>query len=82
MKYTDKYQNPYIDSKKGEQWLDGEKAMQFVRYRSGYVNADVGRTNALKIFMSALLKQVKENMNVSTLSKCATEILSNMSLNH
>jgi len=78
MKYTDKYQNLYIDLKKGEQWLDGEKAMQFVRYRSGYVNADIGRTNALKIFMSALLKQVKENMSISTVSKCATEILSNM----
>lgn len=74
MKYYDDSQNLYINLKKGRQVLDGKKAEQFVRFRSGYVQADIGRMDAQKIFMSALLRTVKEKFSITTIVKIANEV--------
>lgn len=60
MKYTDTSADPplYIDLKKGTQVLDGNKAMQFLRYRKGYPDQDLGRIRAQQQFMDALIKKV------------------------
>ncbi len=71
MKYSDPSQDLYIDLKKGVQLLDGEDAMCFVRYRSGYAMQDLGRQDALKIFMSALLRQMKESLSLKTVERVA-----------
>lgn len=52
MKYTDKNTDLYIDLKKGEQVLDGDQAVQFIRYRKGYKTGDYGRVEAQQQFMS------------------------------
>ncbi len=78
MEYSDPAQDLYINLKKGPQWLDGDKAMQFVRYRKGYVQQDIGRQDAMKIFMSAVLLQVKNNFSVSMVVDIAAEIMTNM----
>ena len=54
MNYEDASQNLYIHLKAGENVLNGDAAAQFVRFRSGYVQGDVARINAQKIFMAAL----------------------------
>ena len=54
MDYEDASQNLYIHLKAGENILNGDAAAQFVRFRSGYVQGDVARINAQKIFMAAL----------------------------
>ncbi|MBR5307267.1 MAG: LCP family protein [Clostridia bacterium] len=66
MKYRDDYQNLNINLKKGWNHLDGEKAEDFVRFRKGYVNQDLGRMDAQKIFMSAFLKKI---LSFSTVTK-------------
>ena len=81
MFYEDPYQDLYIDLKAGYQHLDGNRAMQFVRYRKGYAEQDIGRQNALKNFMSALLAQLKANMNVGTMVNISGEVMSNMRSN-
>lgn len=43
----------------GIQVLDGEKAEWFVRYRSGYATADLGRLDAHRQFMEAAFRQAK-----------------------
>lgn len=53
MYYTDPYQDLKIDLKKGRQVLDGEKALQYVRFRQ-YVNGDIGRVQAQQKFIEAL----------------------------
>lgn len=58
MKYTDKNTNLYIDLKKGEQVLDGDQAVQFIRYRKGYKTGDYGRVEAQQQFMSNAFEQV------------------------
>ncbi len=78
MVYHDESQNLHINLKKGKQVLDGKKAEMFVRFRSGYVQADIGRMDAQKIFMSALLKTLKENFTVSNVVKIANEVYKNV----
>lgn len=78
MDYEDSEQGLKIHLKKGKQVLDGKKAEQFVRFRSGYVQADIGRMDAQKIFMSALIKTVKENFTVSNIVKIANEVYKNV----
>ena len=56
MDYEDPYQNLSIHLKKGKQTLNGDQAISFVRYRKGYLRADIGRIDAQKIFLSALVK--------------------------
>ncbi len=57
MEYSDPAQGLEIRLKAGKTLLDGEMAEQFVRYRSGYVNADLGRLDAQKKFLSAFAKR-------------------------
>ncbi len=71
MKYSDPSQDLYIDLKKGPQLLNGDDAMCFVRFRSGYAMQDLGRQDALKIFMSAMLLQLKESFGVKTVESIA-----------
>ncbi|QXM05908.1 LCP family protein [Crassaminicella indica] len=56
MKYYDPKADPplKINLKKGRQVLDSNKAMQFLRFRKGYKNQDLGRINAQHDFLMAL----------------------------
>ncbi|WP_373481025.1 LCP family protein [Geminocystis sp.] len=56
MKYTDFSQHLYIDLKKGEQHLDGNKAIQFLRFRYDALG-DIGRVQRQQSFMRALIEQ-------------------------
>ena len=59
MDYEDSAQGLSIHLKAGEQTLNGDMAEQFLRFRSGYVTADLGRLDAQKAFVSAFLSEVK-----------------------
>ncbi|MDD4773458.1 MAG: LCP family protein [Eubacteriales bacterium] len=78
MYYEDPEQDLYINLKKGIQTLNGDKAEQFIRYRSGYVEADIGRMDAQKLFISALIQQLKSSISVSTLAGIAEEAADNI----
>lgn len=74
MYYVDKKQDLYIDLKAGVQTLNGDQAEQFIRYRSGYIQADIGRIDAQKVFMTALLSKVKNDLTLSQLCDAATAV--------
>jgi LCP family protein required for cell wall assembly len=57
MYYTDRKQGLYIDLKKGQQTLDGVHAIQFLRYRKGYTDGDIGRVDAQQRFVKAAIKE-------------------------
>ena len=63
MKYSDPFQDLYIDLKAGVQVLNGKNATDFIRYRSDYADGDLGRIDAQKQFMSSLFKKVMNEMN-------------------
>lgn len=59
MNYDDKAQNLHIHLKKGPQHLDGSAAEQFVRFRKGWSQGDLGRLSAQRIFLAALTQKLK-----------------------
>ena len=60
MIYDDPYAKPplHIELKQGLQMLNGEKAMQFLRFRHGYADQDLGRIKSQQAFMNAVIKKV------------------------
>jgi len=66
MNYDDPDQNLHIHLKAGKQVLNGNKSEQFVRFRHGYANQDLGRIDAQKLFMTAFIKKM---VSTSTLAK-------------
>ncbi|MGK7940997.1 MAG: LCP family protein [Crocosphaera sp.] len=56
MKYTDHSQHLYIDLKEGQQHLDGNKAVAFLRFRYDRYG-DIGRVQRQQMFMRALVEQ-------------------------
>ncbi len=59
MQYSDPYDKPplVIDIPKGQQVLDGDHAVQFLRYRHGYIEGDIGRVKAQQEFMKSAFRQ-------------------------
>ena len=84
MDYDDPSQNLHIHLKAGEQVLDGSMAQMFVRFRSGYAEADVGRMDAQKLFLSSLAYDAKENLTlaqtVSLVTHCFGKVKTDMGL--
>ncbi|WP_293131090.1 LCP family protein [Okeania sp. SIO3I5] len=65
MKYQDDSQHLYINLKEGEQHLNGDQALQFMRFR--YDNlGDIGRVQRQQLLMRAFMEQ---SVNVKTLSR-------------
>jgi LCP family protein required for cell wall assembly len=60
MVYSDPTDKPplFINIPKGYQVLDGEHAVQFLRYRKGYTEGDIGRVKAQQEFMKSAFKQM------------------------
>ena len=56
MDYDDPYQDLHIHLKEGMQTLDGDKAMQLVRFR-GYNGGDIKRAEVQQEFLKALIQE-------------------------
>ena len=56
MKYQDDSQHLYINLKKGQQHLDGSKALQFLRYRDRKLG-DIGRIQRQQLLMRSLMER-------------------------
>lgn len=75
LNYEDPYQGLSIHLPAGTHTLTGEQAEGFIRFRAGYAMADIGRIDAQKIFMSAFIRQIKENLTVSSAINIASELM-------
>ena len=71
MYYSDPTQDLYIDLKSGRQKLDGQQAMQLVRYRKGYATQDLQRTQVQQDFLKALAEQCLKVTNLSKIGAMA-----------
>lgn len=67
MYYTDPEQNLFINIRKGYQTLGGADAEGFVRFRSNYIQGDLGRVNAQKLFLSSFLSKLKSSVSLTNL---------------
>lgn len=57
----------FIDIKEGQQVLDGDKALQFLRFRS-YPDGDVGRVEAQQQFMEEFINQTLRFRNITKIT--------------
>lgn len=84
MEYEDPEQDLYIHFKAGLTHLTGEKAEEFVRFRNGYLTADIGRVDAQKIFLAAFIDKVQSSVsitNIPLITDLASEVVSNLTTN-
>lgn len=80
MKYTDHSQHLYIDLKEGKQHLNGEQAMQFLRFRYDQYG-DVGRVQRQQLLMRALTEQVLNPTTLARVPKILSVIQSHLDTN-
>lgn len=66
MYYRDPYADPplVIDIEEGLQTLDGDQAMQFLRFRKGYSNQDLGRIEAQQAFIKSAIDKAMSPRNI------------------
>ena len=65
----------------GKNHLDGEAAARFIRYRKGYVDGDLGRIAAQKLFLSALLGQTQKSVGIAEAVRMYVKIMPRISTN-
>lgn len=65
----------------GLQNLKGDEAIAFLRFRSGYANADLGRIEAQQYFMKELAKQTLKASNITKLPQIAKSYFSYVDTN-
>ena len=80
MKYNDFSQHLYIDLKKGQQHLDGEKAVQFLRYRYDDLG-DISRVQRQQVLMRALVEQALKPGTIVKIPKILDVIKSHLDTN-
>lgn len=76
MDYEDIEQELYIHLEPGYQLLNGEQVMQLCRYRSGYIDGDLGRISQQHDFLKAAAKQLISVGSIPNAPKLA-RLLSN-----
>lgn len=70
MYYNDPTDNPplLIDIQPGQQTLDGDKSLEYLRFRS-YPDGDLGRVAAQQLFMKEFMNQALKPKNILALPK-------------
>lgn len=77
MHYEDPYQDLYIHLNKGQQHLDGNKALQLLRFRS-YPMADIQRTQVQRDFIQAVIDQKLTVANVGKIPEIYDAVSKNI----
>ena len=78
MHYSDPSQGLEINLSAGEQHLDGAQAIQLVRFRSGYAQADITRTQVQRDFVKAAFSQWASLKNIVKLPQLAKLVHDNV----
>ncbi|MEM9807908.1 MAG: LCP family protein [Cyanobacteria bacterium P01_D01_bin.56] len=80
MKYQDDSQHLYINLKAGQQTLDGNQALQFLRFRYDE-NGDIGRVQRQQTMMRAVIEQTLNPATIARLPKILSVIQSHVDTN-
>lgn len=79
--YEDPWQDLYIHIEPGYQLLNGYDAMGVCRYRSGYIDGDIGRINMQHSFLKACAEQFTQLGKIPNLSKVIALLDENLDTN-
>lgn len=77
----DVWQNLFTYIPEGEQHLNGYQSMCLVRYREGYMNADLGRIDVQHDFLKTVAKQMISLGNIPNLRKVLDILQENLDTN-
>ncbi|WP_414565846.1 MULTISPECIES: LCP family protein [unclassified Anabaena] len=80
MKYQDDSQRLYINLKAGKQHLDGDKALQLLRFRQDELG-DIGRVQRQQMVIRALIDQTLNPVTVAQLPKVLNVVKENIDTN-
>jgi LCP family protein required for cell wall assembly len=80
MKYQDDSQHLYINLKAGRQHLNGDQALQLLRFRYD-ANGDIGRIQRQQMVMRALIEQALNPKNLTRIPKILSVIQSYVDTN-
>jgi LCP family protein required for cell wall assembly len=80
MKYQDDSQHLYINLKKGKQHLNGDKAVQFLRFRYDSYG-DIGRVQRQQMFFRAMKEQLLKPTTLVRLPQILSVVQSNLDTN-
>lgn len=80
MKYTDNTQHLYIDLKQGEQLLNGDQAMQFLRFRYDQYG-DLGRVQRQQMLLRAAIEQLLKPNTIVRIPKLLKIVQSHIDTN-
>ncbi len=80
MKYKDDTQHLYVDLKEGQQRLNGDQAMQLMRFRHDRYG-DIGRIQRQQLMMHALMEQALNPATIAKMPKILSVIQSNLDTN-
>lgn len=80
MKYQDDSQHLYINLKAGKHHLNGNQALQFLRFRYDE-NGDIGRIQRQQILMRALMEQTLNPTTVARIPKILSVIRAHLDTN-
>jgi len=78
--YIDKAGGLYIDLPAGNVHLDGDKALQYVRYRDDILG-DIGRVARQQKFIEALMEKITSTNNILKLPSIYNELMSTVNTN-
>lgn len=79
MYYNDPTQDLFIDLTAGRQTLTGKEAMGVVRFRAGYADADLGRVQVQRAFLSAFIDQVVSLEGIAKAPQLLSVLMENAS---
>ncbi len=65
IRHRNPYGEGYIEIPAGHQTLVGREAVEFLRFRAGYVDGDLGRMDAQKLLLGSLYRKMKNEMSLS-----------------
>lgn len=80
MKYKDDTQHLYVDLKEGQQHLNGDQAMQLMRFRHDRYG-DIGRIQRQQLMMRALVEQALNPTTIGRMPKILSVIQSHIDTN-
>ncbi len=79
MDYDDPAQNLHIHFKKGTQTLNGKQAVEYMRFRKGYADQDLGRIEAQHSFLGTMASQILANRSQIPVSTLISIVLNDVS---
>ena len=67
--------------KEGIHHLNGEDSIEFVRYRAGYVNQDLGRISSQQEFLKQVMTKMKDTQNILEITQVMKSGIDNINTN-